>query len=256
MHRRRARLGPPLRPHEDAIAGYKAILADHGRRMLLLGVTPGLADVAAEVIAVDRNEAMIANVWPGDTPRRRAMQGDWLALPFPSGYFSSAAGDGSLNSITYPETYAGLLGQLARVIEPGGLFVTRVFMAPERSESVADVVELGRKGDIPVFNAFKWRLAMAQVAEAGNPNIAVTAIRGAFDRAYPDRAALAASSGWDPEDIETIDAYANSSDVYSFPTLSQLRTAVPSSFPDVQIVNAGTYALAERCPLVVMRRGT
>jgi len=253
MHRRRARLGPPLRPHADAIAAYKAILAGHGRRMLLLGVTPGLADVAAEVIAIDRSEAMIANVWPGDTPHRRALKGNWLALPFPSGHFSAAAGDGSLNSITYPETYVGLFAELARVLEPGGLFVTRVFMAPERSETVAEVVERGRRGEIPVFNAFKWRLAMALVAEAGDPNIAVAGIRDAFDRAYPDRAALAASSGWEPGDIETIDAYANSADVYSFPTLSQLRAAIPASFPDVQVVAAGTYALAERCPLVVIR---
>lgn len=255
FHRWRARLGPPLRPHADVIEAYKAILAGHTRRLLVLGVTPGLADAGEEVVAVDRSEGMIARIWPGDTPRRRALKGDWLALPFPAGHFSAAAGDGSLNSITYPERYRSLLAELSRVLAPGGLFVTRVFMAPDRSETVETVVHLGRAGDIPVFNAFKWRLAMALVAAAGEPNIAVTAIRDAFNRAYPDRAALAAASGWDPQDIETIDAYENSSDVYSFPTLAQLRAAVPASFGDIRAVAAGHYALAERCPLIVMSTG-
>ena len=34
--------------------------------VLLLGVTPELAAIAPNLLAVDRSEMMIAKVWPGD----------------------------------------------------------------------------------------------------------------------------------------------------------------------------------------------
>ncbi|HXQ51712.1 MAG TPA: class I SAM-dependent methyltransferase [Stellaceae bacterium] len=249
------RLGPPLRPHATVIAAYKEILARHDERILLLGVTPGLADTGAELVAVDRSEVALSRVWPGDTERRRATKGDWLALEFPPAHFSAAVGDGSLNSIAYPGAYAALFAQLARVLRPGAVFVTRVYAAPETPESAAEVMDHARAGRIKVFNAFKWRFAMALTAAAGDPNIEVRFIRDGFDRACPDRAALAASAGWDTEDIATIDVYKDSRVIYSFPTIAQARASVPPAFGDIRIVAVGGYELAERCPLMAMTRG-
>ena len=54
-------------------------------------------------------------------------------------------------------------------------------------------------GEIRSFHAFKWRLAMAIVAEAADPNIRVETIRDVFIREFPDRAMLAETTGWRAE---------------------------------------------------------
>jgi hypothetical protein len=95
---------------------------------------------------------------------------------------------------------------------------------------------------------------MAAVTQTGNPNIAVTAIRDAFDEMFADREELADATGWSGEDIATIDVYANSPDVYSFPNLAQLREAIPDAFTHIRLVACGAYPLAERCPILVMER--
>ena len=252
FHRRWAQLTPPLRPNKDIAEGIRRAIAGHGERVLLLGVTPELADLGTEVIGVDHSEMMIANIWPGDTARRRVVRADWLDLPFPQGHFTAAMGDGSLNALTYPDGHSRLYGQLSRVIRPGGRFAFRLYKTPDRCEPLAAVRAAAMAGEIASFHAFKWRLAMAAVAASGEPNIRVTAIRDAFNREFPDRAGLAAASGWKAADIDTIDVYEGSSEVYSFPTFDQLRAVIPGSFENPRLVAVGSYELAERCPLVLM----
>ena len=69
LFRRRAQLTPPLRPNREVAEGLGQAIAGHGGRVLLLGVTPELVELGSELIAVDRSDKMIADVWPGDTPR-------------------------------------------------------------------------------------------------------------------------------------------------------------------------------------------
>ena len=95
---------------------------------------------------------------------------------------------------------------------------------------------------------------MALVAKAHVPNIKVIAIRDAFERMFPDRRALAAATGWERENIDTIDAYKDSSDIYSFPTREELLTVIPNAFVNVRFLSSGDYDLAERCPIVAMER--
>jgi SAM-dependent methyltransferase len=251
FHRRWAQLTPPLRPNKDVAEGIRQAIAGHAERVLLLGVTPELAELGTEVVGVDHSEMMIANIWPGDTERRRVVKADWLALPFPKGHFSAAMGDGSLNALTYPDGHRGLYAQLSRVVRPGGRFAFRLFKTPDRCEPIAAVRAAALAGEIASFHAFKWRLAMAIVAASKNPNIRVTAIRDAFNREFPDRAGLAAASGWKATDIDTIDVYKGSSEIYSFPTFDQLRAVITDSFENPRLVAVGSYELAERCPLVV-----
>jgi hypothetical protein len=63
-----------------------------------LGVTPEIAEIAWEpahrLVAVDKSEGMVNAVWPGDTPTRRGVVGDWLALDLPDAPFDLAVGDG------------------------------------------------------------------------------------------------------------------------------------------------------------------
>jgi SAM-dependent methyltransferase len=255
-YRRWAQLTPPLRPNAEVAEAMGKAISGHARRVLLLGVTPELADLGSELVGVDHNETMIANIWPGDTPRRHAIKADWRALPFSPGYFSAAIGDGSLNALTYPDGHMRLYEQLAGVVRPGGRFAVRLFKAPDRAEPLANVRADALAGRIASFNAFKWRLAMAIVGAAGEPNIRVQAILDIFNGEFPDRTALAAAGGWRPVDVDTIDAYRDSSEIYSFPTFDQLRAAIPGSFHNAHLVAAGSYELAERCPIVVMDRNS
>lgn len=256
LYRVPLRLGPPLRPNEEVIAAYGRLIAGHAARVLLLGMTRALADIGADVDAVDKDASVIARAWPGDTERRRAHTADWLALPFPARHFTAAVGDGALNSVGRLRNYRPLFAELERVLEPGAPIVTRVYARPVDCESVAAVAAAALAGEIPVFNALKWRLAMALVAEAGEPDIEVERIKAAFDRLFPDRGALAAAARYEMEDIATIDIYAGSRMIYSFPSLAEIRGCVPDSLGEMQVVPAGTYALAERCPLIVLRKNT
>jgi SAM-dependent methyltransferase len=252
-HAKWSRLGPPLRPHANVVAGMQRVLARHSGPTLLLGVTPELADVGASVTAVDRNPGMIRGIWPGDSATRRALTADWLDLPLEPNSFVAAVGDGSLNALTHPDGYQRLHAELARVLKPGARLVLRVFRRPDDCEALTDVCADARAGRIASFHAFKWRFAMALTAKGMSSNIAVKAIHRAFVAEFPDRTELARSTGWDPSDIETIDVYRESDEIYSFPTGSELLS-VPAPFIDAHFEDAGSYELAERCPLLVVDR--
>jgi len=253
-HHSWARIGPPLRPDADVVATFAQAIAGHDDRVLLLGVTRELAELGKDLTAVDNNEAMVADEWPGDTARRRARAGDWMALPFPKETFTAAIGDGSANVARYPEDLRAFFAEMARVLAQGGVLALRVFAKPEYPEAIGEIHEHVMRRGIASFHAFKWRLAMAVVAREGNPNIAATSIRDNFDRMFYDSHALAAATGWPMADIETIDAYKGSPDVYSFPTIGQFKSAIPDSFRAIRIMDSGNYELADRCPLLVMER--
>jgi len=253
-HRRWARIGPPLRPDGDVVAAFQQAIAKHDDRVLLLGVTQELAGLGKDLTAVDQNEGMVAHVWPGDTERQRAQVGDWFHLPFEKESFTAVIGDGSANFPLYPEGMRAFFAEMARVLVQGGVLALRVFARPEYPEAIGEIHEHVMRRGIASFHAFKWRLAMAVVSRQGDPNIAVTAIRDNFDRMFYDRGALAEATGWAMEDIATIDVYKDSSDVYSFPTLGQFKSAIPDSFRAIRVVDSGSYELADRCPLLVMER--
>jgi hypothetical protein len=82
----------------------------------------------------------------------------------------------------------------------------------------------------------------------------VQRILAVFDARLADRDAAAAAAGWHPADVSTIDVYAGSDEVYSFPTAAEILAVVPTSLVDPRFVAAGTYDLADRCPLFVADR--
>jgi SAM-dependent methyltransferase len=245
-------LKPPQRPHGDVAVALGKLIEGHADRLLLLGVTPELASLGRRLVAVDRNETMIARIWPGDSDCRQAVKGDWLALPFAPAFFSAVIGDGSFNCLAYPDGYRRLLSEIGRVIRPGGRIAIRVYLAPDAPETIPALRVRAFSGRIGSFHAFKWRLAHALIAEAGEANLKVEAIREAFDREFPDRPALARASGWSMDDIATIDFYKGSAELYSFPTLAQFRAVLPAGFGIARAVSSGSYELAEHCPLMVM----
>ncbi len=252
FHRRWAQLRPPLRPNLAVVEGFRQAIAGHAARVLLLGVTPELTELGTTLVGVDQSDMMISKIWPGDTARRWVVRADWRKLPFPEGHFSAAIGDGSLNVVTYPNGQRQICEQVSKVVRPGGRFACRLFKTPDHAETVRTVCDAAMNAQIGSFHAFKWRFAMALVAASGDPNIHAAAILEAFNREFPDRAQLVMAGGWPAADIATIDVYQGSAEIYSFPTLAQFQQMLPATLCNLRLLAAGSYELAERCPIVVL----
>jgi SAM-dependent methyltransferase len=244
---------PPLRPDADVVAAFRELTRDCADPMLLFGVTPELADLSPNLTALDRSQAMLDFVWPGDTPQRRARLGNWLKLGLPPASFASVIGDGGFN-MPWPGPATKMLREAAHVLMPGGRVVARVFASPEDGESLEAVRAAVQAGEVGSVHALKWRIAMAIAHERREVNVFVREIRDQFERWFPDRDALAAAQGWPREEIDTIDMYAGSDARYSFATRRQFLEIVPEEFASARFVEAGSYELAERCPLLVLER--
>jgi len=247
------RMRPPLRPDADVVAAFRSLTRDCAEPMLLLGVTPELADLSPNLTAIDRSQAMLDGVWPGDTPQRRALVGNWLKLRLPAASFRSVIGDGAL-ALPWPGPASKLLSEAATVLMHGGRFVCRVFASPEAGEALDAVRAAVDSGEVRNVHALKWRIAMAIAHARGEPNVPVREIRDQFERWFPDRDALAAQKSWPRDEIDTIDMYKGSEASYSFATRRQTLDIVPPELINARFVDAGSYELAERCPLLVLDR--
>jgi hypothetical protein len=249
-----SRLRPPLRPTAETVAAQAAAIERHDARVLLLGVTPELYALGRDLTAVDHSPEMIAGIWPGDRRDRRAVLDDWRTMAPCWGPFTAACGDGSLNALGWPDDARAVLARLEQLLAPGARLAIRCYLAPDRPETVDEVRKAALAGEVRGFHASKLRLAMARPDPSGGPRVAVAAIAEAFDRAFPDRAALARAAGWSLDEIAEIDAYRGSSLVYGFPTRWELLGRLRPGFAGARLVAAGRYELAERCPILVAER--
>jgi hypothetical protein len=93
---------------------------------------------------------------------------------------------------------------------------------------------------------------MALVDDRGE--VPVELVRTTFDELFADRYALARTTGWTPSAIAGIDAYRGSPEVYLFPTEAELLAAVPDEYAGAALHATTGYQLAERCPVLVLRR--
>jgi hypothetical protein len=250
FHRRWARLKPPLRPNAEVVDALATAIAGHEAKVVLLGVTPELVDIAHATTAADRSACMIERVWPGDTYRRRAILCNWLALPMPAACFSAAIGDGSLNAVSHVH-YPALFAELRRVLRSGARLAVRVYVTPEFCESIAELRAAVMQGEEQCFHAFKWRLAMAIAAERATADVPVALIHRTYKEQFPDPGALVRATGWSSDDLAEMDAYSSQETVYSFPTRSVLLASLVPAFTDAHFTSSGRYALAERCPILV-----
>jgi hypothetical protein len=250
FHRRWTRLKPPLRPDDQIVTAYRHAIEGHDGNVLLLGVTAELANMGDSLVAVDQSRKMIANAWPGDTERRKAVHGNWLDMPLHERAFTAAIGDGVLAGISTAQ-FATLFSELAKVLLPHARFAVRLYETPEPGETVAQVCEQTLSGQIEGFHAFKWRLAMALASENHDAAVPVSEVHQAFQHAFPDREALSAATGWSLDEIAEIDAYDGKPIVYQFHTRRGLLAHLPTQFANPRFLPSGTYELSERCPIFV-----
>lgn len=221
-------------------------------RVLLCGVTPELVTLpwpeGTRLVAIDRAMAMVELIWVGRPERgERVVLGDWRRLPAPDHSFDLALGDGVLNTLSFPAGTRGVLDELWRVLSPGGVLATRVFVVPEPNESPKQVLlEMGRDATLGV-SAFKWRVAMA-LQEDSTRGVSAAAVLDALEGAGVDLdpGSLAARTGWPRGECETLEAYRGSTLRYFFPTEPELRSEFEGRF-EVEHVYRHSYPLGERC---------
>jgi SAM-dependent methyltransferase len=252
IHRYWSRIPAPLRPNAEVAAAFKDGVAGRNARVLLLGVTPELADLGHDTIAVDVNPNMIEHIWPGDTAHRRAIEGNWLHLPLGDESRTAVIGDGCLTVMEYPAPYQALFAELRRVLEPDGRAILRTFCAPSGPEALETVRAECMDGNVGSIHSLKFRVAMAMVCEQDQPNLPVRTLWEKLNDLFPDRHDLARATGWPEEDIATIDTYRESDVVYSFPTTELIAETARHYFDAVSFLPSGTYEIADRCPLVVL----
>lgn len=255
-------IGPPLRPSPadvDYVKGsVRRLLSEstEGQRALLLGVTPELAQIdwrpPLRLLAVDRSAGMVEGVWPGDTETRRAMVGDWLDLKPSDGAFSLVLGDGVFSLLDYPDGYARLARQLARLTRPGGLLSLRSFCRTEPYEAPDAVFAALLAGRIGNFHVFKWRLAMALQGEE-TLGVKLDDIWTTLAARFPSLQQLAEQCGYPAEEVGTIEGYRGVQDRYSFSSEGEIVAALSPAFELIETWRP-SYELGERCPHFTFRR--
>ena len=250
-----SQLTPPLRPHVDVVAAIRREIVGHPGRSLLLGVTPELADISTELVALDQNYSMVTHVWPGNARARCAVVGDWRNANFLPASFSTCVGDISLGALRFPDDTELVCRRVVESLRPGGRFVCRVFLMPQIRESVAALRDAAMSGAIRNFHAFKIRLGMALVTDQSRPRIGVDTIFSTFVGMFADRDELVRATGWDRGHIDTIDFYNGSSSAFHYTTGDQLLSLVSKIFKNPHFVPSGTYELGERSPLLVAECG-
>jgi SAM-dependent methyltransferase len=251
-HRRWGGLEAPLRPNAEIRAGIVDLVGDKTDRVLLLGVTPELALSFDTVVALDKSATMIANIWPGDSETRRAIEADWLTLDGTLGRFSAVIGDGSCNAVAFDEIGL-LLKQVRDHLEPGGRFVCRLYARPDMPWTWDELVAEAAQPAKVNFHAFKWKIAMRIAADSG-ASVSVASILEGFEQHFRDREELTRLTGWDRSTVDMIDTYRGSNAVYCFPTRAEFLACLPSGFRNIGFHSSGSYDLAADCPIFACER--
>jgi len=253
-------LGPPLRPSPDDSAVVQRIATnlDGAAQVVVLGLTPEIigctwpADVT--LTAVDHSPAMIRALWP-DAKRpanSRAVLGDWCTMPLPSGTVDFVAGDGCYALMTFPEGFRALTREVRRVLKPGGRFAIRVFLRPDRAESIDDIGRALALGEVGSVHALKLRL-LAALHGASGPGSRLDDVYRAWKTLPALPASRAGTRGWTDEEIVGIESYRGMDARYYLPTLAELRESLASSLHEIECAR-GLHELADRCPTLVLTR--
>lgn len=256
-------VGSPLRPSAEDISLFAATMEDMPKttpapRALVLGVTPELYGLAwpegTSILAVDHTRAMINALWPG--PSGSALEADWTKLPLPPASRDIALCDGGLHLVGFPAGQREMVSRLHKILAERGVAAFRLFASPAERESAAAVLEDLFMKRVPSLNVLKIRLGMA-LQENPVEGIRLGRVWEVLHRAAPDFNALAGQVGWPLDHLLVINTYHGSSKRYHFVSLEQacrLFCEEPGGFDLVRTVTPSSYALSERCPIVVFRR--
>lgn len=251
----------PLRPAEEDVGVYERTVGawqqahpDRALRALLLGVTAEIATMQwperASLVAIDHSPAMIAKVWPHPA-HGSALCADWRAMPLAPRSRDVALGDGCLTLLSVPHGRAAFAQSVRDALADDGILALRCFCRPEEAETPKQVFADCAAGRIGSFHAFKWRLAMA-LHRGPEEGTRLADVWDCWSAEVPDAEAFAASRGWPPEAVRSLEVYRDSETRYMFATVDEVCDALAPWFT-CTARHVGSYELAERCPILVLR---
>jgi SAM-dependent methyltransferase len=209
-----------------------------------MGVTPQIANAYTHVTAVDREPAMIENVWPGNTETKRAINDNWLTVELPENYYDGIIGDGSINMLEIKDVEF-MLGKAKKLLKPGGVFACRMFTRPDMPITMERLLAEAKTPTVN-FSAYRRLIPMYLVDQHG-PVVPVRLIAELFDQMFPDRSQLL----WTAEQMSTMDAYRTSDATTWFPTRQEILDLAPAGS---KYIESGTYDIADTCPILTFTK--
>jgi SAM-dependent methyltransferase len=253
-------IGVPLRPAAEDTAAVQRVIDTLAPmpRVVVLGLTPETIGctwpAGTELAAVDHSEAMMRALWPPNRApaNSHAVFADWQRMPFVSASADFVAGDGCYMLFSYPEGFEALTREVSRILRPAGRFVIRVFLRPERMESVDEIAAEVREGSVGSVHALKLRLYAARHGSGGE-GVRLFDVWRAWKRLPPPPPWIAGRAGWMPDEIAGIERYRDLDSCFYLPTRAEMRAILTPLFTELECVT-GTYELAERCATFVLSR--
>jgi SAM-dependent methyltransferase len=254
-------IGHPLRPGDADIAAFRsfcepAIASSNNPKALIMGVTPELYHMLSPLCdtqAIDRNEAMIDLVWPGE--RSAVTRKEWLRLADVDELFDVVVIDGGIHLVDYPIEQEQLLSGIAAHLRPGGRLVARLFSPPQMRENVESVTEALARGEIASVNHLKIRMgnAIQQSSETGaRLNDVWEAIQSHGDILLQ----LEGTPGWRREEIEALGFYRGQQAKYAFVSIEQVLNM--ANRLDNPLQHEGTrvpdYPMGDQFPVICLSR--
>jgi SAM-dependent methyltransferase len=235
--------GPPLQPNQEIIDCFASLIPTTAN-IILLGVTPQIANAYTHVTAVDREPAMIERVWPGNTETKRAILDNWLTVELAENYYDGIIGDGSINMLDIKDVEF-MLNKAKQLLKPGGTFACRMFTRPNVAITKERLHEEARNPTVN-FSAYR-RLIPMYIAAQNGPVVPVKLIVNLFDQMFPDRTILK----WTAEQMATMDAYRTSDATTWFPTRQEILDLAPKGS---RYIESGSYDIADTCPILTFAK--
>jgi SAM-dependent methyltransferase len=241
------KIGPPLQPNQEVIDTFISLIpAD--KHILLMGVTPQIANAYTHIRAIDYSPSMIERVWPGDTETKEAFEDNWLTVDLEDNQFDGVLGDGSINMVSYGDNIRLLFERIYGWLKPEGTFAMRFFTRPAdpvtREQLLAEI-----ENPTVNFSAFRRLLPMYIAATEGS-FVPTRRMLEVFDELVTDRSMLK----WDPEHVVSIDAYKDTDTTSWFPTRDEILGYVPKDAKNVRFIDTGTYDIAITCPILTFTK--
>ena len=251
-------VGPPLRPSPDETAVVQRVASrlDAGARVVVLGLTPEIIGcewpTGVKLSAVDHSPKMIEALWPPERgpANAEAILADWCAMPVAPGTADLVAGDGCYVVLPFPHGYDALSRSISHVLKPGATCVIRVFLRPDRPESVVDIARAVGAGEVGSVHALKLRL-LAALHGASGAGTLLDDVGKAWKTMPPLPSTRSGKPGWTQEEITGIESYNGMTARYYLPTIAEFRQSAGAYFDEIECA-FGSHELGERCPTLVL----
>jgi hypothetical protein len=247
----------PLVPSREDLALYvqacpPALLReDAAPRVLVLGVTPALADLPwppkAELHAVDYDEVMVKALWH---PREGAQVhlARWQEMPFEDGYFDLIIGDCSFNALSEIADYTEVLREVARVSRSGAPLIARFFMQSEPPPNLAWIAQQVPEA-LAHYRAASKRVLVALACAEDDGTFHMAAVRDRIGEQWGDYEDYLKALGGPPEDFELSKLVFGYDQRLNYPTERAITERFAPFYRDISFAYPA-YDAGRYCPIV------